>query len=222
MLTKFFEKGVTLGLFELKSLKDLEGSCASSANVEVIDYDLVKEKVYGIMNANKGSFKFNIPKSCDALKILPSEHRLDFIEIKGIKTFCEKLEERGVPNPHREMEKTVKNFSLHNKIEDSLDLLKLLLRMDKFEISNTEKEIILNEIAKNYLVVIDEEIEQDFAMRIAAGLDFLSTTSNYASQMVIKLQDSIGEINIARVSKPILLCHSQIDEYYSSVIRVES
>ncbi|MGG3519768.1 hypothetical protein ABES33_07200 [Bacillus pseudomycoides] len=79
------------------------------------------------------------------------------------------------------MDKTVKKFSLHSKIEDSLDLLKLLLQMDKFEINNRDKEVILNEISQNHLIVIDEEVEQDYAMRLAAGLDFLSTTSNYVN-----------------------------------------
>ncbi|OJD62313.1 hypothetical protein [Bacillus sp. NH11B] len=220
MLKKLLEKGVTLGLFELKPLKDLDGSCASSANLEVIDYDLVKEKVYEIMNSNGMGIKFQIPKSCDALKILPNEDRLDFIEIKGIKTFCEKLAEREGCNAQREMDKQVKKFSLSSKIEDSLDLFKSLLKMDRFEITNAEKEAILGEIHKNYLVVIDEEVEQDYAMRLAAGLEFLSTTSNYKSEMVIKLQDTIDGINIAKISKPILLCHSQVDAYYESVLGV--
>jgi len=34
------------------------------------------------------------------------------------------------------------------------------------------------------------------------------------------LQESIDGINVARVSKSILLCHSQVDEYYNSLLGI--
>ncbi|PFC23506.1 hypothetical protein CN264_19045 [Bacillus cereus] len=218
MLDTFMDKGVQLGLFEIKALKDLEGSCASSASTDVIDYDLVKEKIYKDMNS--GGIKFNQPKSCDALKILPEENRLDFIEIKGIKFFCDNLKERRKCNPEREMDRAVKKFDLNTKIVQSLDLFKLLLQIEGFEIKNGDKKAILKDVRKNYLIVIDEEVEKDYAMVFGAQMDFLSKTSNYNDQMVIKLKSAVEGIDVVGVSKPILLCHSDVDAYYQSITRI--
>lgn len=218
MLEKLLHKGISLGIFELKLIKDLPKSSASKANVEVIDYDLVKEKLYREMNGNH--FKFNQPKSCDALKIITQENRVDFIEIKGVKAFCDSLQRKEKCNVDKEIEKQISKFGLEEKIEQSFDILKLLLQIDQFEFKNSEKKWILNDTIKDYLVVIDEEIEQDYSMRIAANLDFLSTTSNYTEQVIIQLQETISGLSYIKIRKPKLISHSQLDNYYGILSEV--
>ncbi|EOO24788.1 hypothetical protein IIU_06608 [Bacillus cereus VD133] len=217
MLKKLLDKGVSLELFELKALKDLEGSCASDANLEVVDYDKVKEDIYALMNGKNNALKFNQPKSCDGLKIMPTEGRIDFIEIKGIQSFCASLNSRKNLNVEKEINKQIANFSLEDKIEDSLHIFKQLLQIDKFEFNNNEKRTLLNNIEKNYIIVIDEEIEKDYAKQIAVNLGFLSTTSNYADQVIVKLKETVNGIQITKVTKPILISHSKIDEYYNKL-----
>ncbi|WKA55516.1 hypothetical protein [Planococcus shixiaomingii] len=217
MLTNFLNKGIQLNIFELKALKNLEGSCANKANLEVIDYDKVKEKIYSLMNGPGNRLKFNQPKSCDALKILPAQFRLDFIEIKGIKDFCDNLQEKAKIEADEKIEAQVQKFNLENKIEQSLDLFKLLLQITQFEVNNTVKEEILNNALKKYIVVIDEEIEEDYAKQIAVSLDFLSTASNYKNEVIIKLQESIDGIETVKISKPVLMSHSKIDQYYEGI-----
>lgn len=217
MLANILDKGIQLNIFELKALKNLEGSCASKANLEVIDYDNVKEKIYSLMNGQGNELKFNQPKSCDALKILPDQFRLDFIEIKGIKNFCDSLQRSAKVEVDKRIEDQIQKFSLENKIEQSLDLFKLLLQITQLEVNNDVKKAILNNALKMYIVVIDEEVEEDYAKQIAASLDFLSTASNYKKEVIIKLQESIDGIETVKISKPVLMSHSKIDQYYEGI-----
>ena len=81
VLNKFLELGIDKGYFTIRPLKDIDKSCCQSAEVEVIDFDSVKERLVKDFSA-----KILTPKSCDALKILPEMNRVDFIEMKQAPT----------------------------------------------------------------------------------------------------------------------------------------
>jgi hypothetical protein len=72
-LEKLCQQGSSLGFFEVKKISEIESEC--NQNLEVIDFDLTKNKVCA--HCSLVSLK-----SCDALKILIKENCLDFIELK--------------------------------------------------------------------------------------------------------------------------------------------
>lgn len=221
MLEKLYENGSRMGLFVMMPMKDLKHSCAKDVNTEVIDYDQTKELVFESMN--NGTLKFNEMKSCDGLKIMPSIEQIDFIEIKGVKDFCEKLSlieesETNSDSSSQKIDKQIIKFSLKEKIEQSIDILKFLLQIQAIGISKEEKKIILDTINKNYLIVIDEEIERDESKKLAATMDFLSTTSNYKDQIIVKLKDCIDGIEHMNINRPKLISQSRVDDFYRELL----
>ena len=72
-------------LFYCKGYQGYSKSPAKNAQTEVIDFDETKRAVTANLNQSKKGFdEF---KSCDALKILPKQEVIDFIEFKSFEYF---------------------------------------------------------------------------------------------------------------------------------------
>lgn len=217
MLKKLLDKGVEIELFEISALKNLDKSCAEDAEVEVIDYDLVKTKIFQGLNNDK--YRFNMLKSCDAIKIIHQEKRLDFIELKGITTFSASLREESREEAEKKIDDQLTKFDLPNKIFHSLSILSLILQMQEIQLSKKEKVEYEEEVVMDYIIVIDAEIEKEEIKKIGAMMDFLSETSDFTSEIIIRLESVLDSIKVLKVSKPLLKFQSQIDRHYEGYLR---
>lgn len=218
MLKKFREKGHELGFFVTMPMKDLKHSCTKDAHTPVIDFDTTKEFLYESLN--NGPFRLNLSKSCDGLKIIDSLNQLDFIEIKGISNFRKyqlaklKTQEEKVCA----IDSQIESFELQEKIDQSIDILKLILQVTLMGFTNEEKKYLLENTKKDYMIVIDEEIEQDFDKVLAISMDYLSEYSDVEDQLIIKIKENVENISHIMISKPFLIEQSEVDAYYKNLL----
>ncbi|WP_019912470.1 hypothetical protein [Paenibacillus sp. HW567] len=118
VLTAFYEYGLNEGLFELQPIKDLAATACTSLELEVIDFDKTKERVSEKLRLAQQ------PKSCDALKIIPQNKSILFIEMKSFKKFKRWM---LLPKSRDEHEsiivKQIKKYNIAQKIHDSIMIL---------------------------------------------------------------------------------------------------
>jgi len=213
MLKTLLENGKKIGLFEIKKLEELDTQNRISSKVEVIDFDAVKDNIFKVFNEHE--YGFNSLKSCDAVKIIPHENRLDFIEIKGIGEFCERNSELEISATIDKIDKQIEKFNLPNKIFHSLSVLSIIFQIRQIGLTNDQKESFFDEIASDFIVVLDSEIEQDSIQSFGAMLEFLAETSNIKREYILRLEQAIAGISILKIKKPLLKYHSEIDNHYS-------
>lgn len=219
MLNIFLEKGLENGLFKVKRLRDLDTNRRIEANVEVIDFDNVKESLFRTLNGN-GTYSLELTKSCDALKIIPLEKRLDFIEIKGIEIFCERNSHLNGEEIDIAIEQQLEKFNLQNKIDHSLFLVQLLIQINQMGLNGSQRAAFFNHVLIEYIVVIDSQIENNGVLEISAMLDFMAETSNIREEFIIKLKEAMEEVSV-KVTEPKLMFQSDIDNFYQGNIEID-
>jgi hypothetical protein len=214
-LEKLINYGVGKNFFSTYQIKDLEKSCCENCIIEVYDFDATKEGICNLLSLRSY-------KSCDALKILLEKERIDFIEMKGLKDFLNPK----FPNKNNfdakgdqtlQIINKVQSFDIIDKIQESLDLLKLIINGNDFNLTNAEKNIF-KEIPKNFIIVTDISSQEN-------GLEFLMTTLEVLSENSSSIEEICSEIfsdeientkfpNIYNIQQPIpMTCEGLINFY---------
>ena len=184
--------------FVAMPLGELDKSCCPQAQTTVIDFDHTKTKLGRVPT----------PKSCDALKILASQQRLDFIEMKSWHEFMRR-------NPPAAIPAQISKFDLKRKITDSLGVLQdLVMRVE----SNALPAYL--ETDKYYIVLIDINLQQNPLQHLAISLEFLSQTATPMPQQIVqalsKELDAMPDL-VAKLHPPLLKNCLDIDAYYATL-----
>lgn len=206
-LTYLEQKGIEKGYFEVYALKDIHTSCCNSATTSVIGFDKVKEKVVQEEDLKTVS-------SCDCMKILPENGRIDFIEMKRFKAFVERLKRSDVS---KALDKQVNSFNFFKKIKDSLHILETLVRKNAFD-RTTMDEVHFDNITINYIVLTDVDAEKNAFEYIASSFIFLAESSSIESLIESKINKKLSKIPKIRLNlnAPMLKTCSQIEEFYKN------
>jgi len=116
MLSKIEEFGKNKGFFQYTKIGLLNSTPVQNTKTDVIDFDKTKEILY------KGDR--NQPKSCDALKLICEQNRLDFLELKSVENIVQynNLTEES-------LEKI--RFAIPRKIEGSKETMELIVSHEK-------------------------------------------------------------------------------------------
>ncbi len=210
------ETGDLQPFFVFEELGKIDKSCCTTATTEIIDFDLCKETIVKKINSST-------IKSCDALKILPSKQRIDFIELKGFKKFIEwQLSKEEDTN--KAIQAKIEKFDFPSKIYDSLHLVDCILREKDFKFTVSERKDFLN-VEKQFIIVVDIDI--DFGRKpFEAFLKTINVLSKLPTprinlvkkQIKRNLQSSLRNIpdnQLARLRRPILKTCDNIDAYYN-------
>lgn len=211
-LEKLCQQGSNLGFFEVKKISEIE--CECNQNLKVIDFDLAKDKLCNYCDIVS-------LKSCDALKIIKKENRLDFIELKTfskIFSFVKTLED---------CEKHVRDFEIPIKVKDSFVVLRNLTQVRGFNLTNSERQEYYS-LAVNFVLAVDLDFNKDPVNSFAISLKALSIIPNSVSVSLVEsftgiikkeLEKQLADIrtinNIARVD---LIRFNEIDIYYNSAL----
>ncbi len=217
MIKTLLENGKKIGIFNVLPLKELDKNGKINAQVEVIDYDRTKEIFFS--EISKGELGFKQLKSCDAIKIIAEKKQLDFIEIKGIEEFCNRNQNLNKEESIKVIETQIDKFSLPNKIKHSLMLLEFIMCINKLELNNKQKSEFDEEIICDYILVIDSEIEEDSVKSLGIMLNYLSDFSDLKNEYIVRLREAVNNVNQAKIRKPMLKYHSEMDEYYSAYMK---
>jgi len=206
-LKDFLQFGLDKGYFRVVAVKDLPKVCCPESNIEAIDFDETKE-IY--------CQESKIPSlnSCDALKIIRDQQRIDFIEFKGFKDFVA----RNPKAAEEDVERKIEGWNLQGKIIDSNHLLYGLLNK---RVNTTKPErSYYHQVAKNYLVVIDIDPEKQGIESIAVTLDFLSEASSPIEKIIAnKLNDTIRcfpSSELLNIKQPMLKSCQSFDAFYQT------
>jgi len=208
-LDRLVKYGEDKGLFLKMSIKDVPESCCKAAITEVYDFDKCKELVSKTHNLNS-------PKSCDALKIMPTKNTLDFIEFKGWKKFIEWQLKDG--DEQAKIEQQINNFRLDEKITDSLLVLETLMSHPNFKLTKKEKRAYLD-TPKRFIILTDiEQLKQSALQQLAVALGNLASIYSIESQIAKKFREEIKSISgdtLKNLEEPITATCSTIDKFYN-------
>lgn len=210
---KTFEyKGEEVAFFQKVQIKDID-ECCKSAVTEVYDFDKCKELFSKI-------HKLKSPKSCDALKITIDRGTIDFIEIKGLQEFISRqLEEGSEEEKKKKIENKMKKLRLPVKITDSIYVLYNIMNRGSFELTNDEQTCYLQDVKKNYILVVDFDIN-DPRQLIAASLGKAVEKSKvYEVSIMQVLKEKLDNIPIGSLSHPqksLIKTCSTIDKFYKN------
>ena len=204
-LTHFEQKGIETGYFEVAKIKEIDKTCCHNATTEVIDFDKTKEKLVA-------ATQLITTKSCDCLKIRPKNKSVDLIEMKGFAAMLhyfkgEKVDEK--------INKTVENFDLLRKVEDSVSILDILVRKKEFEMTSDDA-TFYRETQLNFIVLTDTDTLNSGFNYFAFVSYFLSNYSdsveNYIDTKLNTELSKIPRIN-HKLNKPTLKTCGEIDAY---------
>lgn len=199
MLEKLLAFGINNQYFDIKPLGQLEKTCCSSSQTEVIDFDKTKEMVSKIAQLQQ-------PKSADALKIIPHKNRVDFIELKQFEEFIH--HHKINPGFNEELEKQIEKFNLPKKIKDSLLILSILINGKDFKCTKSESSQYEN-VEKNYIIVVDINLCQNPIKDRLVTLVFLSMKRTI---------DNIPSSPLENFKETKLLNCKKIDSYYEELL----
>jgi hypothetical protein len=194
-LNRLLDFGLKNKYFEYQLIKDPEDTCCSDVEIEVIDYDKTKAK---IEEFSLKESSFNVTKSCDALKIMPNEGRIDFIEYKRWQAFIDnELQSIHTGNDRRErIVEKINKFDFGSKIHDSLFLLTFFTKNRQFKLTKEEKRL-LSQIPINYIILIDINLQENPLDFIAAAFTVLGTSSsNIDSEVSNEIKKELDSIDI--------------------------
>lgn len=201
-------KGIEIGYFKLKPIKDL--GCCSEAITEVINFDDAQKEVVR-------DEELITPKSCDCLKILPEKNCIDLIEIKGLIELFNRFNEADIWE--KMIDDKIKGFDLQKKIEDSLHLLDTIVRKKEFGRTIEDAHFFRN-IQINYILLTDIESKKQAFEDIASNFIFYgleqypNSMADYATNKFNAELSSIPNIN-HKLNRPMLKTCSEIDAYYA-------
>jgi len=208
MLQRLIDFGIKENFFNMQPLGTLPKSCCTTSKTLVIDFDKTKEEI----SEKRG---FQQPKSVDALKILPDLNRIDFIELKGFQSFINNS--KDCSNINQKITSQIEKFNLPRKIQDSIFILFALINSKEFICSKNERSKF-DQVIKNYIIVIDIELNKDPMKDRLATLTFLSENHNLKNKMLTTFTqtiDNIPESSLENLGKPRIFSCNTIDNYYS-------
>ncbi len=213
---KFLQRLLAYGLekeiFMVKAIAQLEKSCCTNSGIKVIDFDRTKEMIC----KEKG---FQLLKSCDALKIIPLSGHLHFIEMKGFKKF---IEHRFDPEivVEKQIHKQIVSFDIVKKIRHSVFLLNTIVNLQEFDVTSEERGIF-DTIPKQFIIVVDIEMEEKPLEMLAVNLAYLSETSTPLEKQISAIMETelenIPSSIFDNTAKPRLMNCRSIDEYYEAI-----
>jgi hypothetical protein len=211
-LSNLLAEGQRAGYFNLLPLNALHKSCCAAVQTEVVDFDVVKDKLTQAQ-------RLHTLKSCDALKILPAQERLDFIEMKALREVL-----RRSRNQHNsakldtELREKAEDFNFLGKIVDSLHLLQSLTTLREMTFNDQARQGYLN-ARKHFVVLTDLDPEETAIEFFALNLAFLASFSTpIALQIERHLSTELSKVpsNLAPNFQPPMLMHcGQVDGYYA-------
>jgi hypothetical protein len=208
-LNKLNNFGIDNDYFELKKIGNLDKSCCQNSTLDVIDFDKAKDKICQ---------KANIPslKSCDAIKFILENERIDFIELKGLSMY---LNYGGRTNfdPNLDTNSQITNkitgFEINRKIEESLSILKKIME----EYNGNEE--TLRSVLKNFLIVTDITPSSDPIEFITITLEVLSEISTPIENICLEIfNNEIKNTNLPNnynINQPIPLTCESLMQFYS-------
>lgn len=213
-LTKLFDFGLNKNYFIIHEIGKLDKTCCNASVIEAIDFDRTKETICKQLNLSHY-------KSCDALILLIEDERIDFIEMKGLKEYL-KPQYKNSLNPDNNIGDQIKgkvvNFNIIQKIEDSLDILKLIIQDKDFQQTKADKEIF-KAIEKNFILLTDIDSSKNGLEFILASLDVLSENStsieNICMEIFSEEIENIDFPNIYNIQKPIPMNCDGLILYYA-------
>lgn len=212
-LDSVFTDGQTKGLFEIVEINQLPNSCCTRSTTQVIDFDKVKDKIVASSN-------IHTIKSCDGLKILADQKRIDFIEFKGFKPFVQNTlsQYKSVDRLQNKFERQIVKYDLRGKIEDSLFLWEQLIRSRDFTWNNETRKAARS-IKKNYIILTDIDVKENAIEFITLNLTFLGQFSTPIENLIeTRLQKEIDDMPTdlsLNLAQPRLKNCNEIDKYYS-------
>lgn len=142
--------GISEGYFDLKRIGDFTNSKKegfSHIDTEAIDYDTTAKKLGD--EQNQSSFK-----SCDALDIVDSKNKINFIEFKRLRDT-------------KDIENWIQHLDLPQKIKDSHHILRDIIKKKGFVHKNTKMKTY-NYCEKNTIISFD--LTDDATKRMASLL----------------------------------------------------
>lgn len=116
----------------------------------------------------------------------------------------------------------VAEFRLDWKVEDSYNILLYIMFSYKFKLTIEERELF-DSVNKNYIIVVDKEIEDDAILTLDLSLTYLAETSTEKDNIdKIIAFEMIGAIENIRpyyflICKPKLVSSIGIDEIYKAL-----
>lgn len=216
-LNRLLDFGLKNKYFEYQLIKDPEDTCCSTVEIQVIDYDKTKAKIEEISLKESS---FHSTKSCDALKFMPNEGRIDFIEYKRWQAFIDNQLQSihtGNDRIERIVEK-INKFDFGSKIHDSLFLFEFLTKIGQFQMTKEEKRL-LSQIPINYIILVDINLQENPLDFIAAAFTVLGTSSSNidfeVSNEIKKELDSIDIGSQWNIQRPMHKNCESIVTFYS-------
>ncbi len=210
-LNKLYKDGHKHGFFHSSTIGQLDKSCCTLSQTEVIDFDKTKEYVVKVSS-------FVTVKSCDAIKIIASLERIDFIELKGFKQFLRFNPSSDTQKAQKQMEK----YDLLTKIYDSaVTIMNSIISSKELQYAPTER-IKYIDVHKYFIIVTDISPQKNPIESIGIALDFLA---NYATPIEYQIFEMFGE-HIQNIRKDVfpnfkdtlLIPCENLDEFYEGLM----
>lgn len=205
VLQTLYEFGVREGLFEIKLIKELPATACTSLELEVIDFDVAKEKVSQRLGWPEQ------PKSCDALKFYWEAENLVFIEMKSFQSFKLWQLSRKQRTEHEiTIESQIEKYNIPKKIADSLLVINQILQW--CSLSDIEKTRVRSIVLTDIPLLADRSAE-----------DFLDFTILYLAEGSIsedvliqaKLLQAI-ETSFTVEEKPLLMSCDELALFFNN------
>jgi len=152
MLSKIEEFGKNKGYFQYKKIGLLNSTPVQNTKTDVIDFD---DTVIRVCRDHDIGDR---PKSCDALKFICEQNRLDFLELKSVVKIIENAH-RTPPKPIEESLEKIR-VAIPKKIAGSNLIMNYIINHKELSLSPEE----LSEYAacsKNFYLIVDNDISQD-------------------------------------------------------------
>ena len=150
---------------EVKStIGELDKSCCGNSNIDVIDFDKLKDIFY------KGTDK---PKSCDAIKIVHKKQQIDFIEMKSIQDILQWQK----PQNKSDLKRHIDKFEFVKKFYDSILLIREKI-LSESEIHD------YNSIVKHPILLTDGDFDGNGLFTIIFAFDYLGNLSTDIKELL--------------------------------------
>ena len=196
--------------FTKMKIKDVPKSCCTSSQTEVYDFDDTKTLI-----AQK--HQLLEPKSCDALRIVPQEEIIYFIEFKGWKDFIT-WQLKPTVNAEEAIKKQIQKFNLPVKLSDSLLVLDNLIQDKSFIVTAAEKRLYLA-TPKKMILLVDISPQANPLQNIALSLGFLSLFSSKPEVIIKKYLDeelkNLPLSSMKNTEKSIILDCTSVDSFFN-------
>ncbi len=188
MLNDLKTFGISEKYFEIKRIGDFPDSIKegiSHINTEAIDFDTTTKKLC----SEQGQESY---KSCDALDIIDSKNKINFIEFKQLRY-------------NKDIEKWIQDLELPQKIKESRVVLLDIIKKVKFNHKNKVKKFYSCE--KN--VIISFDLTDDPRKKMAILLRYLKVKN-----IIVKQFDN-DYIQGENFNEPICIRMTEFDTAYS-------